>query len=197
MARAPWPMAGRQVSGGRYSEIRCCQPMRIKARGGEDYGVVVAVVEFADAGVDVAADMGDLEVGAGGLDLDGAPGASGADAGPGGKALQSGAVGGQDHVPGVEAFQDGGEGEVLIHVGWHVLEAVGCGIDLSGAELVFKGGYKDASGIEPGYGGDFVVVSDGVDWDYFDLEVRVRVNYGVGGFSGLGDGEVAGPRPEL
>ena len=60
-----------------------------EASGGEDYGIVVTVVELADTCVDVAANAGDFNIGASGLDLNGASGASGADAGIWGQVLAS------------------------------------------------------------------------------------------------------------
>ena len=60
---------------------------------GEDYGVVVTAVEFADTSVDVAPYAGDFNIGASGLDLDGASRASGADSGIGGQVFQAAAVG--------------------------------------------------------------------------------------------------------
>ena len=165
--------------------------------GGEDYGIVVTVVELADTSVDVAAYAGDIEIGASGLDLNGASGASGADTGIGGQVFQAAAVGGKQHVPGIEAFQHCCEDEALGGIGGHVLKAVDCGVDLAGAEPVFQCRYEDAPSAQLGDGRHLVVVSEGMDGDDFDVKVRVGSGEGPGCFSGLLHSEITGPRPQL
>ena len=57
-------MAGRETSTGRYSLIWLVEAEPVHAGGGEDHGIEVVLGELADAGLDVAADVDHLQVGA-------------------------------------------------------------------------------------------------------------------------------------
>ena len=70
------------------------------------------LLEFAEAGVDVAADFDEGDVGAEGEDLGAAARAGGADAASGGEGVESPVVLADPDVAGVGAFGDGGEGEL-------------------------------------------------------------------------------------
>ena len=84
----------------------------VEAGGGEDEGVTLALLEFAEAGVDVAADFDEGDVGAEGEDLGAAARAGGADAASGGQGVERPVLLADPDVAGVGALGDGGESEL-------------------------------------------------------------------------------------
>ena len=84
----------------------------VEAGGGEDESVALALLEFAEAGVDVAADIDEGDVGAECEDLSAATRACGADAATGGEGVERPVWFADPDVTGVGAFGDGGEGEL-------------------------------------------------------------------------------------
>ena len=84
----------------------------VEAGGGEDEGVALALLEFAEAGVDVAADFYEGEVGAEGEELGLAAWAGGADAAVFREGVEGPVRFADPDVTGVGAFGDGGEGEL-------------------------------------------------------------------------------------
>jgi len=84
----------------------------VEAGGGEDEGVALALLEFAEAGVDVASDVDEGDVGAEREDLSAATRACGADAASGGEGVEGPVRFADPDVTGVGAFGDGGEGEL-------------------------------------------------------------------------------------
>ena len=110
-ARAPWPGAG-QIFGGEALMDGLGALEAVEAGGGEDEGIALALREFAQAGVDVAADFYEGDVRAEGEELRAAAGAGGADAASCGEGVE-GPVGLADpDIAGVGALGDGGEGEL-------------------------------------------------------------------------------------
>ena len=96
----------------------------IEACGSEDESVAVALVEFAEAGVDVAADFNEGNVGAEGEDLGAAARAGGADAACGGKGVKGPIFFADPDVAGVSSFGNCGEGELRGKFGWEIFEGV-------------------------------------------------------------------------
>lgn len=84
----------------------------IEAGGGEDEGVALAVLEFAQAGIDVASYFYKQHVGAEGEDLRAAAWAGGADAASGGKSVERPVLFADPDVAGVGSFGYGGKGEL-------------------------------------------------------------------------------------
>jgi hypothetical protein len=84
-----------------------------EAGEGEDGRVVVAVADLADAGLDVAADGTDLEVGANLAELCFAAGRAGAADGAGREAVEGGAGAGDEDVAGVFAEGERGDDEAF------------------------------------------------------------------------------------
>lgn len=103
----------------------------VEAGGGEDEGVTLALFEFAEAGVDVAADFDEGDVGAEGEDLGATAGAGGADAAPGGKGVEGPVRLADPDVAGVGAFGNGGEGELRGYFGGEVFKGVDGEVDAS------------------------------------------------------------------
>ena len=92
----------------------------VEAGGSEDEGVTLALLEFAQAGVDVAADFDEGDVGAEGEDLCAAAWTGGTDAASGGERVERPELFADPNVAGVGALGDGGEGELRGKFGWEV-----------------------------------------------------------------------------
>ncbi len=97
----------------------------VEAGGSEDEGVTLALLEFAETGVDVAADFDEGDVGAEGEDLGAAAWAGGADAASGGEGVERPVLLADPDVAGVGALGDGGESELRGEFCWEVFEASG------------------------------------------------------------------------
>ena len=99
-----------------------------QAGSGEDDGVQApgrtVVGHAGHPGVDVPADVDDLEVGPGHRELGAAPGGPGADPGADGKRLQRGSVAGHQGVAGVLPGRDRRQVQALVGSGRQVLERV-------------------------------------------------------------------------
>ncbi len=96
----------------------------VEAGGGEDEGVALALFEFAQAGVDVAADFDEGDIGTECEDLGAATGAGGADTTSGGQGMERPVGVADPDVAGVGAFGDGGERELGGELRGEVFEGV-------------------------------------------------------------------------
>ena len=103
-----------------------------QASGGKDRAVALIAGGLAQAGVHVAADRDDLQVGTFFGDLSGAPGAAGADADARGKLVQRGTQVRNKDVPGIGPLEDGSDDHAVGERGGHVLEAVDGHVDFAG-----------------------------------------------------------------
>ena len=123
MPSAPWPAAGHMISAG----IICLTSSRLaealQSGRGEDDGVVFSLLEFAQAGVDVAAQRMNVEVGADGFELRLAAQAGGADARALRQFLKARIVARAEGVARVLAFGDGGDFESWGQFGGQVFQA--------------------------------------------------------------------------
>ncbi len=90
----------------------------VEAGGGEDEGVALPFFELAQAGVDVAADFDELDVGTKGEELGLAAGAGGADASVEGERVEAPEGVADPDVARVGAIGDGGEGEARDRAWW-------------------------------------------------------------------------------
>ena len=99
-----------------------------QAGGGEDHGVQtpgrMVVGHAGHPGVDVPADVDDLQVGPGRCELGAAPGGPGADPGADGQRVQGGPVTGHQGVAGVLPGRDRRQVQPLVGSGRQVLERV-------------------------------------------------------------------------
>ena len=106
-----------------------------EAGEGEDDGVELAVFELADAGVDIAADAFNLQVGANGQELTAAAEGAGADFGIGREILDRTGFRGDQDVADIFALGNGGDDEIRLldqrHGDGHVFEAVDDEIDFA------------------------------------------------------------------
>ena len=122
----------------------------VEPGAGEDERVAGAFFELAKAGVDVAAELDELEIGAHGEELGAAAGADGSDA----SGVREGVEGPEGladpGVAGVCARRDGGEGEARIELGGKIFERVDGEVDAPGGERFFNLLDKDAFSVETG-----------------------------------------------
>jgi len=163
-----------------------------EAGGGEDDGVELAIAEFAKAGVDVAADGIDHEIGAVMEKLGATARRAGADFGAGREVGDGLGFEGDQHIPWIFALGDGAEGEIGLideRLGDRdVLEGVDGEVD--GA---FEQGALELLG-EDAFAAELVegLVDDGVagglEDDQLDGEVFVFVDFFQGGGDELGLG---------
>ena len=96
----------------------------LETGGGEDDGVVVAIVQFGKPGIDVAAQRFDTQVGAHHLELRLAAQARASDQGAVGQIGKLPATGRHERVGMVGAFKHRSDTEALRHVGGHILHRV-------------------------------------------------------------------------
>ncbi len=163
----------------------------VEAGGGEDEGVALALLEFAEAGVDVAADFDEGDVGAEGEDLGAAAGAGGADAAAGGEGVERPVGLADPDVAGVGAFGDGGEGELRGELGGEIFEGVDGEVDAAFFEGFFDLLDEDAFAVEVGRwdeAGLLHAVAGGAD--DFEFDVVAGVAEGVEDVVGLPEGEL-------
>ena len=113
-----------------------------QAGEGKNDGLEVAGFEFADAGVDVAADVVDFQVGADGQELTAAAEGACADFGSGRKIAERFGAGGDQDIADIFALRDSGDGKVGLldqrHRHRHVFEAVDYEIDFVIEEGLFQ-----------------------------------------------------------
>ena len=84
----------------------------VEPGGGEDEGVALALLKFAQAGVDVAADFDEGDVWTQGEDLGATAWAGGADSASGGESVEGPIPLADPYVACVGTFGDGGESEL-------------------------------------------------------------------------------------
>jgi hypothetical protein len=135
-----------------------------QSSAGQDDGVELPVADFAEAGVDVAANVGEEEVGTEGGELDAAAQAGGADAGAGREVGEAAAVAGDEDVARVFAPRDdGGQaqtgggfgGEIFVAVDGEVDAAIEeCGLEFAGEKADLAGGGERGVGFAVAGGGD-------------------------------------------
>ena len=155
---------------------------------GEDDGVVFSLLEFAQAGVDVAAQRMNVEIGADGLELRLAAQAGGADARALGQFLKARIVARAEGVARVLPFGDGGDFESRGKFGGQVFQRMHGEIDASGGEGFFDFFGEHALGADHGEGdvGDFVAGGvDDFDFDFVAAGAQER-----GDVVGLPEGEL-------
>ena len=142
-----------------FDELRLAEA--IQSGRGEDDGVVFSLLEFAQAGVDVAAQRMNVEVGADGFELRLAAQAGGADARALGQFLKARIVTRAEGVARVLPFSDGGDFESWRKFGGQIFQRVDGEIDASGGEGFFDLFGKHAFGAHHSQGdvGDFVAGS--------------------------------------
>ena len=125
----------------------------VEAGGREDEGIALALLEFAQAGVDVAADLDEGDVGAKGEDLGATAWAGGADAASGGEGVEGPVLLADPDVAGVGALGDGGESELRGQFGGEVFQAVDSEVDAAFFEGFFYFLDEDAFAVEVGRAG--------------------------------------------
>ena len=108
----------------------------VESGGGEHHGVELARLDEAHAGVDVAADGPQVEVGPAGEELRATPRRGGADARALGKGVERQAVPRDEHVRGVDARRHGDLGEAVVGRGGQVLVRVHGDVALAAVERV-------------------------------------------------------------
>ena len=124
----------------------------VEAGGGQHQRVALAFAQLAQAGVDVAAQLDEAEVGAQGEELGAAARAGGADEGAGGQGVQRLLARTDVGVAGVGARRDGGESEARIERGGQVLERVDGEVDAAFGERLFDLLDEDSLAIAGGAG---------------------------------------------
>ncbi len=106
----------------------------VEAGGGEDESVAGAFGEFAEAGVDVAAELDEFEVGAQGEELGPAARAGGADAASHGKRVERPVWLADPGVACVGAGWDGGQDEARVEFRGEIFEGVDGEVDAAFGE---------------------------------------------------------------
>jgi hypothetical protein len=163
----------------------------VEASCGEDEGVALALFELAQAGVDVAADLDEGDVGAKGEELGAAAGAGRADAASGGEGVERPEGLADPDVAGVGALRDRGEGELRGELGGEVFEAVDGEVDAALFEGFLDLLDEDALAIEVwrrDEAGLLHAVAGGAD--DFKFDVVASVAEGVEDVVGLPKGEL-------
>jgi len=158
---------------------------------GEDGGVVLGFLDFADAGFDVAADGADLEVGAEGAKLGLTPGGAGPDDGAGWKGTEGDAGTRNEDIARVMARRDGSDDETFGAVAGEVFEAVDGDIDFAALEGFLDGGGEPAGALAFGEGRCLVGIACGGDGDDLDGEAGRDGLEAAGDEVRLGEGEGA------
>jgi hypothetical protein len=164
-----------------------------EAGEGENDGVEFAATKFLQAGIDVAADGLDRQIGADIEELAAAAKASCADA-RGGWELLYGSSGERDeHIPGIFTLRNGGGNQISLiherHGNGNVLEAVNGKIDFGFEEGLFEflGEQAFATGFVERAIGD--AVAGGFDGDEVDLKTGMEPHQLGGDEIALGQGE--------
>jgi hypothetical protein len=149
-----------------------------EAGQGEDGRVVLTRVHLRDAGVNVAADRSDFEVGADLAELGLATGGAGAHDRALAEALERDLVAADEGVSGILPQGHGGDGEALGALRGKVLVAVDGDVDFATLEGFLDGGGEPADAF--GERSALVLVSGGGDGDEIDPQVRVAGAEGGG-----------------
>src|SRR6266478_8010901 len=152
----------------------------VEAGFGEENAVVLAALGFAEARVDIAAKVADVEIGANVAKLRLAAKAAGADARTLAQIGQRGAAGGDEAVPDIFAAEDGGKGQARVDFGGNVLDAVDRDIDRFVEQSVFEFLDEDTLAADLGQRGVGEFIAESLDDDDF------RFNTG-GGKEALAD----------
>ena len=126
----------------------------VEAGGGEDEGITLAFGELAQAGVDVAANLDEADVGTEGEELGAATRAGGADGAVEGQRVQSPVGLADPDVAGVDPGRDGGQGELRGQGGGEILERVHGEVDAALGEGLFDLLDEDAFAVDDRGGRD-------------------------------------------
>jgi hypothetical protein len=163
-----------------------------EAGGCEERGVHEAIGhDFADAGVDVASEEDDLEVGAESEELGAAAWAGGSDDGGVGQVLNAVGFGGDEDIVDGSAAGGGDEGEAWGVLGGEVFEAVDGDVGPAIEEGLFDGTGEEAFSAEGCEGAVGDLVAFGFDELETELNGWVETGEPVADHEGLGLGEVA------
>ncbi len=147
-ASAPWPGAGQSSSMAKRWWTCCGAIEAVEACSGEDEGVGLALLPFAEAGVDVAAELDEAEVGTKSEEHGLTARRGGADARAHGQHVQTPEALADEGVAGVGARGDGGEREARVELRGQILERVNGDVDAAGGESVLDLLNEDAFGVE-------------------------------------------------
>ncbi len=122
----------------------------VEAGAGEDQGVAGAFFKFAQAGVDVAAELDELEIGAQGQELGATTRAGGAHAAGVREGVERPVRLADEGVAGVGARRDGGEREAGVELSRQVFKGVDGEVDASSGERFFDLLDEDAFAVKAG-----------------------------------------------
>ena len=115
---------------------------------GEDDRVVHTLTDLADPGVHIAADVGDLQTEAEGVQLGGSTRRAGADPAACGELAEGQPVAGDDHVARVLAERYGGERDAGGRLGRQVLQRVHRDVDAVVQQRLAEGADEDSGAAE-------------------------------------------------
>src|SRR6266446_253433 len=110
----------------------------VQAGFGEEYAIVFAALRFAQASVDIAAKIADIEIGTNVAKLRLAAEAARADARSLTEIGERGATGGDEAVADIFAAEHGGKGQARVDFGGNVLDAVNGNVDRLVHQSVFE-----------------------------------------------------------
>jgi hypothetical protein len=163
----------------------------IEAGGGEDEGVALALLEFAKASVDVAANFDEGDIGAEGEDLCATAWAGSADSASSGEGVERPVGLADPDVTGVGAFWDGCKGELRGQFGWEIFEGVDGQVDAAFFECFFNFFDEDTFAVEVWRGHEawlLHAVAGGADDLEFDVVAGIAE--GVEDVVGLPEGQL-------
>ena len=167
-------------------------PQAMQARRGQYGAVAFLAGGLAEAGIDVAPDGNDFQIGAEFGNLRGAAGAAGADARAGGVVGQCPAQVGHQGVARVGARRHRSDGHARRQGGRQILKTMHRQINIAGFQAALDFGDENPQP-HSGQGRDAVGVASGGDGYYFKNDVRARPAQGRQRQLGLGQGEAAAP----
>lgn len=179
---------GDGVHGGGVEEVGA-----FEAGHGEDDGVEFAGLLFSDAGVDVAADIFDLKIGAEGEELGFAAEGAGADFGALGEIGDGFGGGGDENIADIFALGDGGDDEIGLidegHGDRDILEAVDDEVDFVVEKRLFELADEEAFAAEFVEGAVGDLVAGGFEDLGFDVDGAMLAEEGIDDELALGAGE--------
>ena len=173
--------------GGLVDPAEPAQPGR-----GEHDGIQPTLADGPQPGVDVAAQAGDDQAEAEGLELGTAAGRPGADGGARRELAEGESVAGDERVARVLAGGHGGDGRGVVGGGREVLERVHREVDPALGQRRAQGGDEDPGAPELGQRGGAVEVALGAHLDQLDLVAERAQAVGHPGRLRGGEGGAAG-----
>ena len=153
-------------------------------------GVARQAGDAAEPGVHVAADVPDVQVGAGGAQLGRASRGTRAHGGAGGQVGELEPVAGAEHIPDIDAFRRRGEGQPEGRTGGQVLERVHSHVAGVLQQRIAQGRDEDAGAAHLGQR-TLEDIAVGPDVDQLDREAADGGQL-VSGLLRLGEGQFAG-----